>query len=358
MEMFIDKNYIEFTISLFTRCNLRCHFCAQKHDKDLDKYETRSIPDKVLNTFIIERLERPNIAEVGVRFWGGELFSDDIPDSYFEEYVRLRNDITERFHNTCKDRPVKLKFLYTTNGVFTKTDRVLSFLNQGDSLAVSYDPTLRYPSQDMSKRVLDNIKLIHDSLNIPVTVGIVLTKPTLEMYLNNFDKLRELCEFPYIDSIVFNYYIPNTGWEDHMPSDKLLGEFLVKCLSHKFYKIDNIDILKKAYDNRTCISKECECKFLPNIFNGNVTKNCIKCFSNLPQEMFYGIYENQIQDISGSKSENISDLKALIGIEKRGCFSCQYADICPGLCWSSIIFQYYKIDECPLKVCFEYLRNN
>lgn len=355
MKFFIDNNYLEFTISLFTRCNLRCSFCAQEHNTSLDKHEILGIPDKVFSTFMAERVNRPNISEVGIRIWGGELFSDDIPDWYFTEYNKLRKGIEDRF---ARYPDIKLKFLYTTNAVFKNINRVVLFLSKDDSLAISYDPTLRYTAPYMDSLVRQNIAALHDKLGIPITVGIVLTKPTLEYYLSNFEEFISLAQAPSIDSIVFNYYIPNKGWEEHTPDDELLASFLVECLVNRVPKISNLELLKECFKNNECVGKECECAFLPNIFNNTVTKNCVECFSNLPQEDFYGDFLGQLRDVSGSKTENISETKALLGTEKRGCWTCTYADICPGMCWSSIIFKGYKPTKCPLAMCFKYLECN
>lgn len=350
VELYKDNKYLEFTVSLFTRCNRRCGYCWQDHTKDLNPLQLASIPQKIVDTYVKESLER-EIDTVGIRLWGGELFSDDIPDKYFDIYRKLRTDIREKL--SLFKGIKKIQFLYTTNGDFTKCIRVLDFLEPGDPIAISYNPIW---SSSHYKMTFWRVLNWFGRAGHPVTVGIVLTNDIMK-YLNvlEYSPLVNIASSPYVSSIVLNNYIPSIGWENLMPTDEEIGDFLVDCMKHNIPKISNLEMIKKSFETKQCAGRECECKFLPNIMDGKVSKDCVRCFSNLPPEMFYEDFLDDVQDISGCKQENVSEIKALKGITKRGCDTCEHVEYCPMLCWTSVIFNKHEMGECPLKKCYKYL---
>lgn len=344
--MFKDTGYLEFTISLFTRCNLRCSFCAQKHDTDLKPGEINKLANTVYTQYIKEKVSRSEINTVKVRIWGGELFSDDIPDEYFVHYRALRYTIEELF----KDEPVKPTFCFTTNGVLTKHNRLLKFLRESDEIAVSYNIGLSEESINKIDKTIEALATQHK-----VTISFVMTNDFVQWSLQNWRDFMGIVNSEHVSDVVLNWYIVNENyWKDYTFSDTL-GEFLVSCLEFNLDKIQLVRRLKDFSSN----SKECQCKFLPNIFNGEVTKDCVKCFSNLPRKEFYKDYTDILIDESTTQAENISEMKALDGMTIAGCFSCEYHEHCPGMCWASVlpVEQFEKRERyvCPLKYCYKHL---
>lgn len=343
LTMYKDTGYLEFTVSLFTRCNLRCSFCAQEHYTDLKPGEMNKIANTVYTQYIKEKVSRDEINTVKVRIWGGELFSDDIPDYYFYSYRKLRQAIEELF----KDEPVQPTFCFTTNGVLTKHNRLLNFLEESDEIAVSYNVNLPAPQLNKIDNTIEALSKEHK-----VTVSFMLIFDAIKWYMGNWDKFKAIVNSDNVSDVVLNWYIPCKGWmKDYAPS-WLVGQFLIKCLNENLTKIQLVRRLKDFQSDK----KECECKFLPNIFDGKVTKDCVKCFSNLDRTCFYGENVDILIDESTTQKENISETKAFSGMVVAGCFECEHIEYCPGMCWASVLFM-KNLEEwkCPLKYCYKHL---
>lgn len=125
VEFYKHPQYCELVIYLFTKCNLNCSFCFQEHSADLDIDYIKSIPDTSMELLSKDITEQPTIKQVDIRILGGELFSDNIPDSYFDLYTEMVNDIRQRMSEKYPD--IQVDFIITTNGVYSKVDRLVHF---------------------------------------------------------------------------------------------------------------------------------------------------------------------------------------------------------------------------------------
>lgn len=347
VEFYRHPQYYEITCSLFTKCNLNCEFCSQEHVTDLDESK---VIDIAFNAFEVAKKDiiRWGVEKLEVRFWGGELFSDNIPTSYFIVYDKFISLVRELF---TKEFPgIDIEFITTTNGVLTNHGRLISFLkaHNMNRVSVSYDYIGRYKTEHQRELALNTIKRLSDE-GFKVNVGIILTKRAINHILNKPTDLTDFFNEYSADSINFNFYIPNKGWEQEMPSDDDMWSLYKFLIDNELYRIKTIYYLFETKANNEYIASECECKYLPNIFEGGVSKNCIQCFSNLGNKLFYGSFSNKIND------ENVSDVKASLGMVKRGCLQCKYHDICQMPCWSSVIFKHFQPTECPLQKSYEYI---
>lgn len=349
IEFYRYPNYYEITCSLFTKCNLNCDFCSQVHVTDLNEttvldmaYKAFEATEKDFETY------KDTLKKLEVRFWGGELYSDNIPMSYFLIYNEFITLIKELYQS---EYPwLEIEFITTTNGVLTNLDRLKWFLKSNDMhrVSVSYDYIGRYKTKHQEKLALNTIKSLSDS-GFDVNVGIILTKRAINHILQDKTELTKFFTDYNASTINFNFYIPNEGWEVDMPDDNDLWNVYKLCLDNHLYNVKTIFYLMETYLTKKYLAKECECKFLPNVFETGTSKNCIRCFSNLENKLFYGKYADSITD------ENVSDVKASLGICKRGCLSCEHSEYCQMPCWSSVIFEHFKPTECPLSKAYKYI---
>lgn len=336
-----------FDCILFEACNLRCKFCLEAHENTkIDLNWIHSIPQLLVDRFKEEYKKYPNTKEIAIRMWGGELFYDTLPDTLFDEYRKLISNFKKVFKEIFPD--ITLIFLWVSNGVYKKTDRVLKLLHDTNSkLNISYDPIDRFKTEEQKNLMLTNAKYFN-SLDLLEEISITLTKPNILEYCNDLTHLQNL---QFTQKIDINYYIPNINWKTLLPSDDDLFLFFKTCLINKFYNI--LDLQKIL--NSFCFPERekefiCGCHKHLSACKDCVTYNCVKTSSILPNEDFYGNLE--------ISEDNVSQIKANLGKNKRGCVYCKYFIQCPRFCWTSILYKNYKTTNCPFKQLYEFLENN
>jgi len=113
----------EIIVTLFEYCDLNCLFCNQDHDS----YEgINSIVNKFEKIKLsIDQLISKGKKTFSIHMMGGELFSDKIEDSVFDDYRIL----TEKTLQYGKEKNIPIEVSFVTNFVWTKKDRVRSFLD-------------------------------------------------------------------------------------------------------------------------------------------------------------------------------------------------------------------------------------
>jgi MoaA/NifB/PqqE/SkfB family radical SAM enzyme len=349
IEFYRHPHYYELTCSLFDKCNLNCEFCSQEHAQDFDFSVVDDLPMMALEQTREDfKKYGDTIKKLEVRFWGGELFSDNIPMSYFIKYHEFMDNIKNLF---MEEYPwLELEFVTTTNGVMTKHERLKSFLKMSNMsrVSVSFDYLGRYRNNEEKQKALSTMKFLSDN-GFKVNVGIILTKRSINYILSHTDEFLSLFTVYNIDTINFNFYIANKGWEVDMPSDEDLWSMYKFCIDNRLFGVKTLYYLFTTKITKEYMAKECECKFLPNFFKGGATKNCIQCFSNLGNKLFYGTFADELTE------ENVSDVKASLGVMKRGCLTCEHYQYCQMPCWSTIIFEHFQPTECPLKRAYSYI---
>lgn len=350
VEFYKHPQYCELVIYLFTKCNLNCSFCFQEHSADLDIDYIKSIPDTSMELLSKDITEQPTIKQVDIRILGGELFSDNIPDSYFDLYTEMVNDIRQRMSEKYPD--IQVDFIITTNGVYSKVDRLVHFLKKNNFkklISISIDFIGRYPNDKVKSRAYNTIKELSEK-GFKVRAGLVMTRRNIEYILTNPDEFKELVEVYKAEQIVFNFYIPNEGWEEDLPSDEDMWKLFKFCIDNRLFYVSIIFYLFETYLQQKFFTKTCECKYIPTIMDGCTTKDCTQTASSLDRHLFYSDFVDEVTE------ENVSDVKASLGVTKRGCLACEHYNYCPQLCWSLTTFKHFKPTVCPLKRGYEMIK--
>ena len=124
------------------------------------------------------------------------------------------------------------------------------------------------------------------------------------------------------------------------------------CITNKLFYVSIVFYLFESYLRQEFFTKTCECKYIPTIMDGCVTKDCTQTASALDRHLFYGDFVDEVTE------ENVSDVKASLGVTKRGCLSCEHYEYCPQLCWSLTTFKHFEADLCPLWCGYALIRDN
>lgn len=341
----IDINTIpqtyQIAISLFSQCNLSCKFCFQQNKTKLNK---AFVAKTLLNNFqnIIRDIVSYNIKNVNINMWGGQLFNDNYTDQYYIFYKFIINQIKNGF----KSYPdILLNFNFISNGLFKNSNIVLNFLNEvNGKIGFSYDPCNRYINISQLEILKNNIEIFKQKL---LALSLTLTKPNIMHLISAKD---EIIDNNLID---INYYYPNKYWKQLMPNDQLLYQFFLWGCKNKKTNISIIANIIQSYFNNYN-HRGCNCKFSIQYINGQWTKNCVKRFSPLNLQNFYGKYANQISQ------QNCTQIKNTLAIIKRGCLYCQNYNKCIMMCFSIQLFKNYQINAnfCPIKQIYNFIEKN
>lgn len=353
VEFYRKPTYCEIVLYLFEKCNLRCEFCFQEHDHAKINYTyIKHLPEAAFQLMSKELRAYPTIKSFDIRMLGGEIFSDDLPDSLLDLYGDVVKEIRAKMKEYYPD--VNVDFICTTNGVWKNRDRVKKFLKKysfKNIISISIDFIGRYPTPEVKQTAYDTMyNLAIDEFY--VRAGVVLTKRNIEYILKNPEEFKDLIRKYKAEQIVFNYYSPNEQWKLDLPSDEDLWQIYKFCLDERMFNVSTIFYLLEAYKQQTFFTKTCECKFIPTLTETKCTKDCVTTASPLNPERFYGKYLPEVTE------ENVSDVKASLGLVKRGCLGCDHYQYCPQPCWCMVIFDGYKATNCPMKRAFEYIKNN
>jgi hypothetical protein len=232
----------EIIVILFEFCDLSCLFCNQDHDSILgidtivDKFE------QIKSS--IETLQLKGKKDFAIHIMGGELFSDKLNDVVFEDYEKLTNKIRQY----CESKDIPVKVYFVTNLIWTKKERVKSFLEKTKvELMSSYDPAGRFNTTTLEifKQNADEFK---KHIN---TVSVVITKPTIDKFLKN--------QVPFFDYlydnffIFFDYYGPEKNSNFLLPKDVEVRDFM-KFMVDNWPKVFPVkDFFSKTKNKMTCM---------------------------------------------------------------------------------------------------------
>lgn len=342
-----DSEEYEIACMFFENCNLKCKFCFEPHNNTkIDKEYILSIPEIIKENFIKEYQKYPTIKKVWIMLWGGEIFYDALTDDIFDTYYQFVDKLNYIFEKFFPE--IEIIYSWLSNGVFTKRERVEKLIKYSKGIInFSYDPINRFNSQKQKQTMIDTA--IYFANNGGDKISITLTKDNIKEFIKNDNELINFHNMNY--TIDVNYYIPNINWKELLPTDDEIFEFLKWAIDNKLF---HMKIIERIFHNYTSyhLGRYCNCKYCSQITYGKWSKDCAICSSILPSKLFYQEYINEINE------NNSNEIKATIGLKKRGCLNCEYYNKCQMPCWISFIFKYTKVGNCPYKQAYKYIEQN
>lgn len=342
-----DSEEYEIACMLFENCNLKCKFCFEPHtNKKIDKEYILTIPDIIYENFKIEYEKYPTLKKVWIMLWGGEIFYDALDDDLFDIYKQFVDKLNDIFN---KEFPkINLVYSWLSNGVFTKRKRVEDLVKYSKGIInFSYDPINRFNSEKQKNIMIETAEYFVG--NCGDKISITLTKDNINEFIKNDKELLHFNNLGY--TIDVNYYIPNVNWKELIPSDDEIFSFYKWALDNRMFNMKIIERMLHYYTS--ChLGRYCNCKYCSQITYGKWSKDCAVCSSILPSKMFYQENDDIITE------ENSNEIKATMGIIKRGCLSCNYYLKCQMPCWISLIFKGTEVGECPYKQAYEYIEKH
>lgn len=349
---------LEFSVSLFENCNLSCKFCFSKNKyKIIDKQSILNVPYICLEYIKNNGIDLSTKEDINISTWGGEIFSDSIPDYLFDTYIEYVKIFTELF---LKENPtLDIHFNWLSNGIFKNRNRVLDFLKKVDEtytslhsehheetstkISFSYDPVDRFPSDKYKDWWYETVLFFKDYVS---TISFTMTKPNIEAVLSGdkwFDSVKHL-------EIDGNYYWPNNNWEKYLPSDDLYFEFFKYCADNRV----NCNIVRQTITSKIMPIRSCICDSTIQYMGETCTRNCVSRTSNQNPELFYGDKVDVVDEFT------CTDLKKNIYIEKRGCLDCKHFPYCTMGCVGSMCFKHFQVSSknCFLNRFYKYIEGN
>ena len=141
---------------------------------------------------------------------GGEIFSDKLPDSLFEDYKYLVQGLKD--YSLQSGVPVDVRFV--TNFIWTKQERVYDLLKETQCvLGTSYDPAGRF-NKDTFEMFKTNVQEFKNHIQ---GINVVLTKQNIDKFLKNdvpfFDYIYENFD------VYFDHYTPEKNVNTVLPKD-------------------------------------------------------------------------------------------------------------------------------------------
>lgn len=344
-----NTNCYEIACMMFESCNLKCKFCFEDHvDKKIDLDYIKSLPDIIVKNFTPEYNKyKDQINIVYLMIWGGEVFYDALSTEVFETYyffIKKTRDLFKKHFPTTK-----LLFSWLTNGVFTNTKRVEDLVRYSEGIInFSYDPVNRFSTENQLKQMV-NSATYFKSIGLGDKVSITLTKESIKGFLEKDIYLKYFNDLGY--NLDVNYYIANPNWLSLLATDDEVFLFFKWAIENKLY---NMKVLEKIFLSFIGIkvSPYCNCLWCSQITHGEWSIDCAKCSSVLPAKDFYGEYASIMTE------ENTNQIKASLGLVKRGCLACDYYLQCQFPCWISVVFKHFKATNCFYKQVYDYLKEN
>lgn len=322
----------EYTLHLFTFCNLSCSFCWQDHDSIVGI-------DTVLEKLpIIESLlDAETKQRVVFNIMGGEVFAPQIfNDTLVETYVVLSKEIARM----CADRDIEVSLNWVTNLVIEDCQYLDRFLDKvkdvacDTSLTVSYDPRGRFNKEQLK---LFQHNLTYYGPSVVRSIGLLMTKQNISYFLKDTD---EFFKWAYASGfkIHFDYLMPDSR-TDAAPSDTELFA-MFKFLIDKYPKTEPVsEWLKRTPQALSCRSSKLVLE------DGTICG----CGNLIDKDVAEDIYETPLDATSNEGIEQRF-------LEKYNCMTCEYFTRCQLGCFMQHNYRFREeMDECVYKATHRYI---
>jgi len=314
----------EIIVTLFEFCDISCLFCNQDHTSmvGVDTIKEKLEPIKLA----IAELQTRGKTTFTINIMGGEVFSDKLPDSVYDDYLILVNSIREY----CSDNNIEVSVQFTTNFIFTKVDRVKKFLAKSKtSLYTSYDPSGRF-NVDTFEVFKRNVKTFRRYIK---SVNVIMTKQNITRFIDD--------NVPFFDylydnfSIYFDYYTPEKHMDILIPKDVELRDFMI----HMYNNRPNCNPFK---DLESTIKR---------------SMSCMDTYTIMPNSDF-GRCDILLKDVIPIKLIPSKKTLEQQWFDDYKCLECEHFNRCSLGCFlSNHIKDARTQDECWLKQVYDYVDN-
>ena len=228
----INDHEYELACSVFTSCNLRCKFCFQEHMSKLPSVEDVYKIPKQMYLLMKPEFEKYDIEKINLKIWGGELFMDSLPISFFDAYEYL---FFEFQRLVLQDFPyMKIHPVWLTNGIFTRKYEVYNLIKKTNgSLGFSYDPEGRFNTQEQFRQWVENYMYFNNCLG-QVLISITPTKPNIKSYIMN-NYLANFFTQNMKNTIDISYYTAGKNYLEDTPDDEDMFQFYKWLVDNKVF---------------------------------------------------------------------------------------------------------------------------
>jgi radical SAM protein with 4Fe4S-binding SPASM domain len=334
-DLFLGKkrdNEQEYTLHLFTFCNLSCSFCWQDHD---DMVGIDTVLDKL--PIVESLLNAETKRSVVFNIMGGEVFAPQIfNDTLVDTYVTLTKEISRM----CKERGIKANLNWVTNLVIDDRQYLDRFLGEVEdldcdtSLTVSYDPKGRFNQKQFN---LFKKNLVYYGPDDVRSISLLMTKQNIAHFLKDQD---EFFKWAYASGfkMYFDYLMPDSKTEA-APSDTDLFT-MFKFMIDNYPKTEPVsEWLKRTPQALSCRSSKLILE------DGTICG----CGNLIDKDVAEEIYETPLDSTSNEGIESRF-------LEKYNCMSCEYFSRCQLGCFMQHNYRFREeMDECVYKATHRYI---
>lgn len=320
-------DYAEVEVFMFEHCNLRCIHCFQDHTAHEGMSEA-SIMEKA---DIIERFfERTPKQTVILNIMGGELFQDDLLDTYLPIYSKF----IYRLQKAACLHSKQIRLNFVTNLLMTKHNVFINWLEEhGLKLSVSYDHSGRF-NNDQYKLFKQNIDVYSKYVSLVCSVA---TAQNIKLVMQRsdpyFDYLYGKFDF-YWDQLTPGPTVPTSL----VPSERQYLDFMLFLLEH----YPNCTNLEAFTNGKTTNKMSCPSLNKLVVESNNNTSSC-RIQKHTQSQDFISIV-----DVT-----NVGIIQKWV--DDKGCLECEYFNRCPFSCfvrndWKRLIRDF---DGCVYKEVFK-----
>ena len=233
----------EIIVTLFELCDLNCLFCNQDHNSRLG-VDTVTSKFKQIKEAINELQTTKGKRSFSINIMGGEIFSDQLENSVFEDYKTLVALI--KYYASEQNIDIDIRFV--TNFVWSKKERVKALLDATNcSIGTSYDPAGRF-NKETFDLFQTNVIEFTEHIN---SINVIMTKQNIYKFVKN--------QIPFFDylynhfDIYFDHYTPEHNINVLLPKDVDLRDFNIYILDNwpNCYPFKNYKLKQK--NNMTCM---------------------------------------------------------------------------------------------------------
>jgi hypothetical protein len=308
--------------------------------EDLKLTEKSAIEDK-MKGYQYDN-QRSNLS---INLVGGELFSDDIPDSMFDLYEEVCNGVILLIRKYLPD--IKIKFTWTTDGIYTKHERIINLFNninikdEKSVIVFNYTPIGRFRTRGQFELFEKTFWYFYNNYTILSKINFIALKSNIDALISGRDKF--IINTPNDILINIHHYYNNPKNSDNF--------------THTFLNMNNIIIEPNDISSSLQPGDEDFYQFYKwiidnNRYNFNRVSTIIKYVYGIDPPDFFFMCRELLNHIS---KKELQKKYCIPGIEKRGCLYCEYNDICDEMCWCFVHFNFFEISKCYIKRTIKYL---